>query len=364
MSSPPVFDASSKSASDEDLAQIARRAHASRRRERLLAAPLDARVDLDALKGWSERREATLRSDHVLPALAQLSLWGEQSEASASALSAPLCWTIHAPEVLLGRYSLQVGPVDLPFYGLLDYELYSLAAPHARLAMRQHALWHVTRLSPQAEVAVNGVALSSLHRAHPVRPGDRLRLGVLRLRFEVDPKRDDALKRWQHQRADLLRTQRGAALFLKRAGSLCGPRYALRAGRAAVLGRSFPSPRALNSSSPWPDHPEPDWDLSGLPDEERRHLAFRHAALRPLHDQDWEIAPLSTRHHVSVNRLEIVAPTPLRDGDEIGLGGVLFYFHNPLAAQPSRHHTVKLPYAVDWLAERPSTREIPPPPKK
>ena len=65
------------------------------------------------------------------------------------------------------------------------------------------------------------------------------------------------------------------------------------------------------------------------------------------------------RLEVTVNRISIRDALPLKDGDEIGLGNVLFHFHNPMASQPSTRHTIKLPSAVDWYSEHSSLLSLP-----
>lgn len=333
-----------------------------RARMRRLQQPLHRHISLDALRGWRERRDATLDSAHVLPALAHLTLIEPPLDANASS-PPPLSWDVHAPELIIGRYNHSIGPVDLSFHGLLDYELYTITTPHLKLLQLDEQRWRIIRLSPQAIVKLNDELIETLHTEHPIASGDLLTLGVVTFRFD-DVSDGLTVHRWQRKHEDLLRTQTQAAIFLKRHGGICGPRYSLDLARACVLGRSFPSQDSLSTPSHWPSLTPPDWDLSGLRDHERRHIAFRHAVCTPLHDQDWEISALSLRHEVTVNRIAIAESTPLRDGDEIGLGGTLFHFHNPLASKPSTRHTIKLPNSVDWHSEHSSLIKLPPLPNK
>jgi hypothetical protein len=131
-----------------------------------------------------------------------------------------------------------------------------------------------------------------------------------------------------------LQTEGGAALFLKRHGGLCGPRLKLEPGSSPVIGRF--SPRS-----------QPDWELSGLPEHERRHIAYRHAQLRPI-AQGWEIIPLTERHRVYINRQAINGPTRLTTGDEVGLGSVLLHFHYPDGGEAPWRRKLQVPTLVDW----------------
>ena len=313
-----------------------------------LREPLEQRVDLDALRGWRERRAPALRSAHLLPGLARLV---RLTPGPGSGPEGPRqAWAIHGPEVLLGRYHTTHGPVDLGLEGLLDHELYRLGAPHLRLKLHERGHWRVMTLSPSARTELNGAALAQTQREHDLVDGDVLTVGVVALRFEVQPEADRA--RWMRLREDVLRTEERPALFLKRAGGICGPRHALDGPEGAVIGRAFPEAASLARPRHWAAHREPDWDLSGSREHERRYIAPRHVALRPIHDHDWEIHPLSERQRTFVNRVEITEPRALVPGDEIGLGTVLFHFHHPQAAEPSRRHTIRLPHIVDWHHER------------
>lgn len=342
-----------------------------RQRQRQLHEFAAQELVLDRLRGWREGVDATLDSEHILPRLASLTGIDPGREAAISAKApisssgdlldengpSPLSWDVRAPEVMLGRYSQQIGPTDITFHGALDHELYTLHSPHAKLAQIDAQTWHLTRLSPQAIVAINDEVVTQIHKAHPITHGDVITLGVLRMRFDVN--REIELHTWRQKQRDLLRTQQGVALFLKRHGGLCGPRFTLPLDRACVIGRSFPASTSLHYPLDWPPFGASDWNLSGLPDHERRHIGFRHVSLRPIHDQDWEISPLSNRLEVTVNRISIRDAMPLKDGDEIGLGNVLFHFHNPMASQPSTRHTIKLPSAVDWHSEHSSLIPLP-----
>ena len=332
--------------------------HLSRLRQKALSAELPVHINTELLRGWSEDADPTLNSAHILPPLAHLTLIDPHFEqypkhaSSSSSLMAPSFWDIHNPDIILGRYSTHIGPTDIALNGLLDHELYTICAPHIKLTMLDEDTWHLTRLSPQAIVKINGKVITKLHTNHEVRDGDTLTLGVVDLRFEINPNLE--LHQWEQQQRDLLRTQQLPAIFLKRHGGICGPRFNLQPDKSCVLGRSF-----SGQNEPWASTPQPDWNLSGLTDYERRFIAFRHATLQPTNDNDWEVVPLSKRQEVTVNRIPIKTATILQDGDEIGLGNVLFHFHNPLASQPSTRHTIKLPSAVDWHSEHSSLITLP-----
>jgi hypothetical protein len=283
---------------------------------------LEALVDLSVLRGWSEPRSAMLRAEHLLPCLATLSL--EEAHDAALVLG------VYGPEVLVGRYHPPHGPVDLLPTGLRDHELYKLGAPHARLKLEDDGGWSIRPLAPSMVTLVNGVSV----RAGDVAAlGERSRIvmGVTAWRFE---RCEVTLGQWERLAHDLLQTEGGAALFLKRHGGLCGPRLKLEPGSSSVIGRH--SPRSA-----------PEWELSGLPEHERRHIAYRHAQLRPV-SQGWEIVPLTERHRVYINRQAISGPTRLNPGDEVALGSVLFHFHYPAGGEAPWRKNLQMPSLVDW----------------
>lgn len=283
---------------------------------------LEALVDLHILRGWAEPRHPSLRSEHLLPRLATLSL--EEGADTTQIMG------IHGPEVLIGRYHPPHGPVDLLPTGLRDHELYKLGAPHVRLRQEDDGRWSVRPLAPSLPTAVDGEQLR-LGQAAMLGPRSKLVLGITTWRFE---QHDVSPAQWERSASDLLQTEGGAALFLKRHGGLCGPRLKLEPGSSPVIGRL--SPRS-----------QPDWELSGLPEHERRHIAYRHAQLRPL-AQGWEIIPLTERHRVYINRQAISGPARLAPGDEVGLGSVLLHFHYPDGGEAPWRRKLQVPTLVDW----------------
>jgi pSer/pThr/pTyr-binding forkhead associated (FHA) protein len=303
---------------------------------RRTASAVDARVDRDALRGWTERHDPDLRRPHALPPLVTL----ESDEGAHQ--------TLHAPRVLIGRFSPQHGPVDLVPALLYDHELYRVSAPHALVELTS-AGWTVRAVSPRALTRLGQRELTPHDGVAPLSHGDTLTLGVTSWRVLLH---DDARADWERAREALLGSSPEPALFLSRAGGICGPRFPLPERRAHVLGRAF--------SLDTPDPPtQPDWDLCGLPEHERRYVAFRHAELRPLDAHDWEVAPLSPRHKVYVNRVPIDDPVLLHPGDELGLGALTFLFHHPAAEAPPARPEPDLPAVVDWTREHTRPRDRP-----
>lgn len=296
---------------------------------------------LDTLRGWREQRDPSLRASHLLPSLAKLELLEPARTTRKS-------WPIHGPKAVLGRYHHANGPVDITFHGLLDHELYKLGTPHARIWIEEGGRWRIERASSKARLVVDGVRLEDLRTNLPLEDGSILQMGIIKLRFEL-ASQDDYLG-WVSTLEDVLLTERAPALFLKRFGGVCGPRFAIKEGATRVVGRSFPGKDVLARPAHWLDAALPDWDLGGLYDHERRHIAFRHIALRPVNDHDWELQVLATRQHVTVNGLDVSDSKLLRTGDEIGLGSVLFHFHNPMDELPSQRHTIKLPKLAHYSA--------------
>lgn len=344
----PVDHPNPSSPATPPLDETARR----RLRQRLLCEPLAPRLDLDVFRGWREERDPSLSSSHLLPALARLSLL--KSAKSNDEVASYLQWTIYGPRIYLGRYHSSAGPVDIFFDGLLDHELYRINAPHALLELGERGFWTLKALSRGGLVAVDGETIEPGDPAVPVGNRQRITLGVAQFRFDILG--DGTLTSWTRRLEDQLRVQENPALFLKRQGGICGPRYELKEGRAAVIGRSFPRERDLSRPGHWNAAETLDWDLSGLREHERRHIGFRHAIIRPRNDHDWEIEALSLRHKLTVNRLPVTEPKLLQSGDEIGLGSIVFQFHHPNAGRPSSRATVKLPNPVDWHHEQKPTK--------
>lgn len=278
---------------------------------------VDDILDLDALRGWRELRDPTLRASHRLPALARLILLDHRDRPQDS-------YEIHGDDLLLGRFQPHYAPVDLAFHRLKDHELYRLGAPHIHLAIHNDS-WQLQALSPQSITALNDRLVPELRSPNPLKDGDLLTLGVTRFRFETA---QSSRSSWLQERARLLAQVDAPALFLKRDGSPCGPYRTLSQDEPLLLGRTFPEPGLLPGTKDWPAADANTWDLSGLYDHERRHLSFRHARIQLQHGR-WVIEPLTGRQRTFVNRIAISSPIPLEAGDEIGLGNVLFRFHHP-----------------------------------
>lgn len=289
-----------------------------------------SKQDLDILRGWSERHDPHLRSDHLLPPLARLVCVNDEG-------TRPL--VLHGPQVVIGRYHPQHGPVDLVPWWWSEPQLYKLGSPHIKLSLTARG-WRLRIISPSHESGLSGHSgLLSLDEEHPLAPGDLIKLGVMSLRFEVEQTK---AKRWDHLSADILRTANEPTLFLKRHGGLCGPSFNLTPRRHVMLGRGLPQRLA---------HADVDWDLAGLFDDERRHLGFRHASL-DWTKEGWELAPTSVRQKVWLNREELREPALLRSGDEVGLGNVLLHFHDPGTEALSPE--LPVPALVDWFGEHSS----------
>lgn len=293
-------------------------------------------IDLDTLRGWRENRDISLRSEHVLPILAKLV--GDEHTPTLA---------LHGPDVLIGRFHTQHGPVDTVPEQLSDAQRYKMGDPHIKFTLVDEQ-WHYRVVSPNHKVIHNERTVQPLNTInHAIHHHDTLQLGQCRYRFEIAP---CPLERWRRLRRDLLTTETQTALFLKRHGSLCGPRFHMEAHRQYILGRSFPA-RDIpydRVETPWGEFNSPDWDLSGLYDTERHSVAFRHACLSWNKDR-WEITPLSKRQPVYINRQRVDGPQVLDPGDELALGTVLCYFHDPNAAP--REPSFQTPDVVDWQSE-------------
>jgi len=253
----------------------------------------------------------------------------------------PLQINIHGPDVYVGRFHPQHGPVELLMEGLDDHELYKVSAPHARISLGDGKAWFVRPLSPSSFTYINDRLLSDTRERYPLAHGDVLRLGVVPFEFEVQ---DLEFETWREQQKELLLALEEPSIFLMRAGAVCGPHFILSKSERSVIGRSFPERLAAGQH-------QADWDLSGLKDEERKHIGLRHAEIW-CEDDDWYILPTSPRQRTYVNRIEVTGVTPLMPGDEIGLGAVLFHFHHPSNIRASTNRrTVELPAILNWREE-------------
>lgn len=304
----------------------------------------DEIFDLDVLRGWKEVGDHGLRGNHSLPALAVLvrrTPDGRREEL-----------LLHGPETYIGRYHPQNGPVDVILNGLEDHEIYRLSAPHVRVVMSERGEWTVRPMTPAALTQLNGTTLSETRQQYAIGVDDVLRLGAVD--FEFRPT-GVTYNEWLQRKKSALGSIDTTTLFLKRAGDICGPRLSLDPTRRAVLGRSFPRSDEL-PSGPWRAEEQPDWNLAGLWEWERKFVGFRHAALDHVDDQ-WLVEPLSQRQRTFVNRVEILNPTPLMPGDEIALGSVLFHFHDPSDIRRSTEaRTAEIPIVVNWREEQTSPR--------
>lgn len=303
-------------------------------------SPVESVVDLDVLRGWSEDRDPTLQAPHRLPALAELVQLDDDGDPARR-------YTIHGPELLLGRFQSQYAPIDLSFSALRDHESYRLGAPHAHLSF-ENEQWKLQALSPRCETRVDGDVISHLHNPRAIDDETIVELGVTRFVFRTDHTGFDA---WRKARRNLLDPIDQPALFLKRSGGICGPHCLLEPSQSQVVGRSFPEPGQLPDTGSWPE-PDPEmWDLSGVYDHERKHIAFRHALIT-MHRDRWTIRPLSSRQQTYVNRIAISGRAPLEGGDEVGLGSVLFRFHHPQQAADTEQPQ-HVPAVIDWSEGRP-----------
>ena len=308
-------------------------------------------IDFDVLRGWREHRDPELQQPHRLPALAQLEMLGDDGDPKVQ-------YSLHGPQVMLGRYRPQHGPVDLHLPRLKDHQRYRLGAPHAQLELKE-GRWQVEAVNPRASTEVDGVSHEYLHEPRPLEDGMELKLGVVRFRFQST---DISVDDWQSARDELIQQVDGPALFLKRAGGICGPYRRLDERHQLVVGRSHPGPGELPDSGQWPPVPESFWDLSGLFDHERNLVGFQHVAVS-CEDDGWYARELSTRQDTFVNRVAITAEkTVLSNGDELALGSVIVRFHDPAdgADQTPRQH---IPTVVDWQEEKPPDQmNVPPDP--
>jgi hypothetical protein len=289
-------------------------------------------IDLDVLRGWREEIDPELRADHALAPLARLvSLDGEQVE------------TIHGPDILVGRYLPQHGPVDVILGGLQDHQNYRLGAPHLHLTL-EDAQWRVRSVSPGARTLVDGEELLHGGGHGDLESGSEITLGQVRYRFE---RSGLELDEWDHARTQLLNNADGPSLFLCRRGGPCGPRVRLDEASTVVVGRSFPNRTTLAGEQSWDGRTAPDWNLAGLYEAERKFIAFEHAHFESV-DGAIELTPVTSRRKTFVNRLEIIDTTPLSFGDEIALGSVIFYLHEPNDDATPERKAIEPPAVIDW----------------
>lgn len=293
-------------------------------------------IDLDVLRGWAEAIDESLRQPHELTPLARLVPIDAGPDARVE--------TIHGPDVLMGRFHPQYGPVDIIPRGLQDHQNYRLGAPHLQLSAAGACEWTVRSLSPGATTLVGDESIDQPSELCPITDGDRLTLGCVSYRFELS---GVDLDEWERERLRLLDAGSGPALYLGRRGGPCGPRFELDGRDAVVLGRSFPRDGVLSGDHQWDGLPQPDWDLAGLHGAERKHIAFRHARLR-RDGERWSITPLSMRHKTFVNRAEILDSTPIEVGDEIALGPIILFLHEPDSDAAPRRMAIEPPAVVDW----------------
>jgi len=294
--------------------------------------------DLDVLRGWSEKHSAVLDAGHAVPFIAEL----VQRDDNGEILHA---FAIHGPEVYVGRFHPQHGPVDMILTELEDHEIYKLSAPHARFSMDKNGNWTVRTMAPSAFTRVNGELITDTQTPVRIKDRDTVSLGVVDFRFEVAGL---TYQIWKNHQKELLLAVEKPSLFLIRAGAVCGPKLILDPAETVVVGRTFPSSGELPGEI-WNVHDQPDWDLSGLRDNERKFVGYRHCELWCEDEDDWFVKPLSTRQRTYVNRVEVSGVTPLMPGDELGLGSVLFHFHHPSNIRASTdRRTVELPSIVDW----------------
>jgi hypothetical protein len=291
-----------------------------------------ADIDLNVLRGWREELDAELREDHLLPPLARLvRLDGSQIE------------MIHGPDVLVGRYHPQHGPVDVILRGLADHENYRLGAPHLHLSLDDDAVWRLRGVSPGATTAIDGRLLAHPGERRPIESGSELTMGQIRYRFETSGL---TLAEWEDARTRLLNRAQGPSLFLCRRGGPCGP-HILLSGAGTTVGRSFPDGPLLAGPSSWDGCSQPDWNLAGLYEDERKFISFEHARVG-MADGQWQVSPLGARRKTFVNRLEVIDATSVSFGDEIALGSVIFYLHEPGDDAAPERKALEPPAVIDW----------------
>jgi pSer/pThr/pTyr-binding forkhead associated (FHA) protein len=289
-------------------------------------------IDLDILRGWSERTDVELGEQHALPPLARL-----------IRLSSEMVETIHGPDVLLGRHANQYGPVDLIPSQLEDHENYRLGAPHLHLTRAEDGQWQARSVSPRASTMIDGEPLSAPDGPIEIQDGAELKLGVVGYRFEVT---STSLDTWTQARSDLLDRAQGPSLFLMQRGGPTDVWRKLDEESSCVVGRSFPETGTLLRSAPWDGLDQPDWDLSALPGGMRKFIAYRHAEI-VMHDGAWWLRSLANRHQTYINRERFDEHVRLSSGDDIGLGSTLLLFHTP-DERESVPRPIEPPAVLDW----------------
>ncbi len=296
----------------------------------------DALFDFDILRGWKETRDPELAAPHKVDPLAYLVQVVDDEEL----LRVP----IHGPDVYVGRYHPQNGPVDVIFDALHDEQIYKLGAPHIRLSCTPTGKWHMRMMSATAFTYVNRKLLTDTKSKYQIKNNDLIKMGVVTFKFE---KTELTFQDWKDQQKEILLAVESPSLFLVRNGAVCGPKVLLKTDEPTVLGRSFPKPGELPGEA-WLNAQQPDWDLAGAHDPEKKYVGFRHCEIWQ-EDDDWFVKPITSRQRTYVNRTEISAKTPLMPGDELALGSLLFHFHHPdnIRASTDRK-TVDLPVVLDW----------------
>lgn len=300
-------------------------------------------IDLDVLRGWRHREDPELRRPHALPALARL-----------VHLKSGRVESLRGPDLLVGRYYPQNGPVDLLLGGLKEHELYRLGAPHLQMTMDENGQWSAGHLAPGTHTSVGPDELRNYNQKHLVSDGDVLTLGSAQYRFErasIDP------MTWKNACKALLTSAEQPSLFMCRNGAPCGPKIAIPRDTVRVLGRTLPPPKDCRVHTPWGAsrlQPEqPDVDLAGLYPDELKYIGYLHASIRRLPGagdaaQLFELTPLAPRQKTFINRQEISEPTLLYHGDELALGSVFFYLYCPDLAARIPRRSLEPPTLVDW----------------
>ncbi len=281
---------------------------------------------LNLIRGWNESIDEELNKKHALPSLGTL-VFGERK------------LEIHGPEVYLGRFHPQQGPVDILFTDFEDHEIYKFAAPHVRLILEKKQ-WYLRSKAPNCWTSINGQELDHTSPRVPISTGDVIKVGCVDFVFHSHL---EDLELWLKEKKAIFRSETETSLFLKRDGGVCGPRFVLGNLKEAVIGRAFDPKYAAKL-----DLAQPDWDLSSLKDFERKFIGFRHISF--LRDgPDWTVRVLSHRQKVYVNRRAITDSVLLMAGDEVALGNVAFHFHDPSNFEASTSkRTSELPESIDW----------------
>jgi hypothetical protein len=291
-------------------------------------------INLDILRGWTERVDVDVSESHALPALARLVRLEDGGDTVE---------TIHGPDVLVGRHANQYGPVDLIPSGLEDHENYRLGAPHLQLTRADDGHWLARSVSPRASTKIDGQPLAAHNGPRAIADGAELEMGVVRYRFDVTANTLDDWTRW---RCDVLGGVDGPALFLMMRGGPTDVSHALDESSSCVVGRSFPKTGELLRKAPWDELDQPDWDLSALPESLRKFVAYRHAEV-VKHDGAWWLRSLANRHRTYINREPFDDHVRVSAGDDIGLGSTLLLFHAP-DQEEILPRPIEASAVVDW----------------